>query len=246
MNIGTDKIPEEKREGIPHYLIDIVDPKERFTLADFKKLAEAKIEEILNLGKLPMLVGGTGLYINAITQNFSLPRENPALRAQLMKELEAVGSEELHKKLEHLDPVNAAKIHPRNTPYIVRALEIIMTTGEAKTDRKDPLRYNCLKIGLSWPYDLLFERIHKRIDEQLERGIVDETKKLLGMGYSRNLPSMRSLGYQEMAAYLNNELSFDDAKATLKKNTRDFAKRQMTWFKRDKEIVWVNSGETIL
>jgi tRNA dimethylallyltransferase len=239
MNIGTDKILQEAKQGVPHYLLDIVNPDERFTVADFKMQAEALIDDIAARGKLPMLVGGTGLYIRAITENFAIPPENPRLRAQLMKELKKNGLDALYEKLKKLDPATAAKIHPKNAPYIVRALEIFMTTGQPKNDVKKMPKYRCLQIGLSWPREALFERIHRRIDEQIERGLVDETKKLLVLGYSKNLPSMNTLGYKEMVAHLEGIISLDEARDLLKKNTRNFAKRQMTWFKRDKEVVWI-------
>ena len=239
MDIGTDKISKEKRKGIPHYLIDIIEPTERFTVADFKKTAEAVIDEILKRGKLPMLVGGTGLYLRSITQNFMIPPENPSVRKKLLEELETRGGAELYKKLQNLDPFNAAKIHPNSIPYVIRALEIFMTTGKPKRDSKLPARYSCLQIGLFAPREILFERIHKRINEQMKRGLVEETQKLLDMGYRKNLPCMKSLGYKEMVAYLSGEISLNEAVEMLKQNTRNFAKRQMTWFKKDKEIIWM-------
>lgn len=240
MDIGTDKIPIEKREEIPHRLIDIVNPDERFTSAEFKKTAEEAINDILRRGKLPVLAGGTGLYIRAIAENFSLPPENPALRAKLTDELNRFGKEHLHKKLEELDPANAAKIHPNNPRYVLRALEILLATGSPKNDKKSCPQYDVLQIGLRRPKETLFKRITERIDEQIRRGLVDETKKLLSMGYCRTLPSMSSLGYGEMARYLNNEMTLEQAVEELKKNTRNYAKRQMTWFKKDKSVRWLD------
>lgn len=240
MNIGTDKISQEARQDVPHHLLDVANPDERFTVADFKAQAETAIDDILARGKLPILVGGTGLYIRAITENFDIPPENREVRAQLIEELKKSGPEKLHKKLQKLNPLTAAKIHPKNAPYIVRALEIFITTGRPKSDIKNTPQYKCLQIGLSWPREALFERIHRRIDEQIERGLIDETKKLLGLGYSKNLPSMNTLGYKEMTAHLEKALSLDEARELLKKNTRNFAKRQMTWFKKDKEVIWIS------
>lgn len=239
MNVGTDKILPEAMQNVPHHLLDVADPDERFTVANFKTRAEEIIDDILARRKLPMLVGGSGLYIRAITENFSIPPENPQVRAQLMEEVKNSGPEVFHEKLKKLDPEGAAKIHPKNIPYVVRALEIFMTTGQPKRDAKKTPKYECLQIGLSWPREALFERIHRRIDEQMERGLVDETKKLLSMGYSKNLPSMSSLGYRESIQYLDGALTLDDARELLKKNTRNFAKRQMTWFKKDKNITWL-------
>lgn len=242
MDIGTDKIPIERRKGIPHYILDVAEPSERFTVADFKKLAEDHIEAILARGRVPMMVGGTGLYIRAITENFSLPPENPELRKKLYEDLGELGNAALHKKLAKLDPKSAAKIHPQNARYIIRALEIIMTTGKPKNDARGQTRWRVLKIGLNPAREILFERIHRRIDEQFEHGLIDETKKLLSMGYSKDLPSMTSLGYREAMEYIEGKLSRQDAKELLKRNTRNFAKRQMVWFKREKNVVWMEGG----
>lgn len=241
MDIGTDKIPLDKREGVPHHLIDVVDPDERFTVADFKRAAEEKIEEILARGHLPMLVGGTGLYIRAITKNFAIPKEDKVLRAKLMAELSKFGKEALHDKLKKLDPAGAAKIHANNVPYVIRALEIVMATGKPKDDQKNPPRYSCLQIGLKWPREKLFERIDGRADDQIKRGLIEETKRLLAMGYSRELPSMSGLGYREIISYLDGKITLDAAKELIQKNTRNYAKRQLTWFKKDDEIVWVDN-----
>lgn len=238
MDIGTDKISETARGGIPHHLIDVANPDERFTVANFKKLAEEKIDGIYGRGKLPMLVGGTGLYIRAITENFSIPPENPELRGGLYKELKRYGAEALHKKLQEVDPENAAKISPKNIPYIVRALEIFHITGKPKSAQKNPPKYRCLLLGMRRDLPILFERIHRRIDAQIESGLIEETQKLLAAGYSKNLGAMNSLGYQEIIEYLEGKISLDAARELLKKNTRNFAKRQMTWFKKDKGIVW--------
>lgn len=241
MDIGTDKILMEKREGIPHYLLDLVEPSERFTVADFKKLAEEKIEGILARGNLPMIVGGTGLYIRSVTENFAIPPENPEIRRKLLEELADCSVDALYKKLQRLDPKSAAKIHPKNIRYIIRALEIVMSTGAPKPDLRESPKWRVLQIGLSPQREILFERIHRRIDEQMERGLVDETKKLLEMGYAKNLPSMSSLGYREMIQYLEGAISLEEAVELLKKNTQNFAKRQMVWFKRDREVVWIQS-----
>jgi len=241
MDIGTDKIPVERREGIPHYLFDLALPSERFTVADFKKLAEERIEAILARGRVPFVVGGTGLYIRAITENFSLPPENPELRKKLHDELAKFGSAALHEKLAKLDPQSAAKIHPQNARYIIRALEIIMTTGKPKNDASGRPRWRVLKIGLNPTREILFERIHQRVEKQFERGLIEETKKLLAMGYSKELPAMSSLGYREVMEYIEGKLSLEDTKELLKQNTRNFAKRQMVWFKRDKGVVWIDA-----
>lgn len=240
MDIGTDKIPLEKRQGILHHLIDVVEPSERFTVADFKKLAEEKIDDILKHGKLPLLVGGTGLYIRALVQNFSIPQENPALRQKLVKEWRENGIVELYKKLQKLDPENAGKIHPHNALYIIRALEIFLTSGHPKKAEKKKPRYRSLLIGLSYPTEKLFQRIEKRVDEQIEHDLVEETKKLLAKGFSKNLSSMQSLGYREITEYLEDKISLPKAIELLKKHTRNFAKQQITWFKKEPGIHWIH------
>ncbi|MBI2638279.1 tRNA (adenosine(37)-N6)-dimethylallyltransferase MiaA [Candidatus Peregrinibacteria bacterium] len=242
MNIGTDKISVEARHGVPHHLLDVADPDERFTVADFKAQAEMAIDDILARGKLPILTGGTGLYIRAITENFDIPAENREVRAQLIEELEKIGPDALYEKLKKLDPGSAAKIHPKNPRYVVRALEICMTTGHPKSDAKKTPKYQCLQIGLSWPREALFERIHRRIDEQIEHGLIDETKQLLSLGYSKNLPSMNTLGYKEIVAHLDGMMTLAEATEELKQNTRNFAKRQMTWFKRDQGVIWIKAN----
>lgn len=240
MDIGTDKILPEARRGIPHYLIDVADPSERFTVADFKRLAEEKIGEILGCGKFPFIVGGTGLYIDVLTKNFSLPPENKRLRAQLEKELKKYGKAALYKKLKKLDPKNAEKIHPNNARYVIRALEILLTTKSPKNDKRAEPKYEILQFGLNWPREKLFERIGARVDAQLKKGLIKEVKSLLKMGYDKDLPSMTSLGYKEIIAYLDGKLTLESASELLKKNTRNYAKRQITWFKRDKNVVWIN------
>lgn len=243
MDIGTDKILPEARKGIPHYLIDVVDPCERFTVADFKRLAEEKIEEILERGHIPFIVGGTGLYIDVLTKNFSLPPENKILRAIFEKELKKYGKKYLYDKLKKLDPKNAEKIHPNNARYVIRAIEIFMATKSPKNDKRAKSKYEVLQFGLNWPREKLFERIETRVDEQFKKGLNEETKHLLKMGYDKTLPSMTSLGYKEIIKYLDGELTLEKAAELLKKNTRNYAKRQTTWFKRDKNIIWLNAQE---
>lgn len=240
MDIGTDKIPMDKREGIVHHCLDIIEPNERFTVADFKAMAEKTIDDILASGRLPVLVGGTGLYIRAVKENFALPPENLKIKKALRRELEERGAKALYEKLQKLDPENAAKIHPNNMPYVVRALEILLATGKPKNSQRLPPKYDCTQIGLFWPREDLFKRINSRVDDQIKRGLLDETSRLLGMGFSKDLPSMSSLGYREMIKYLDGELDLNSAIELLKKNTRNYAKRQMTWFKKDKAVTWIN------
>lgn len=246
MDIGTDKILPGEREGISHYLIDVVTPNERFTVADFKLQAEKIIDDILGRAALPMVVGGTGLYIRTLVRNFSLPPENRAIRTKLNEDLKKIGSRGLHTRLAKLDPENASKIHPNNSPYIVRALEILEVAGKPKNAEQKPSRYECLQIGLRWPREILFERIHRRVDKQFERGFTIEVQNLLKMGFSKNLPAMNSLGYQEVIKYLEGALSLEETKKLIKQRTRNFAKRQETWFKRDPDILWYNAADVCI
>lgn len=237
MDIGTDKIPVDKREEIPHHLIDVAEPTERFTVADFKRLAEKTIDDILSRGKLPMLVGGTGLYIRAIVKNFAIPPENLKIKKGLIEELARDGKESLYKKLQRLDPEGAAKLHPNNAPYVIRALEIFLATGKPKRDMLQRPLYDCLQIGLNWPREILFKRIEERVDTQITHGLVDEVKGL--MKY-RDCTSMLTLGYREILQYLDGKISLEEATELIKKNTRSFAKRQITWFKKDTNVCLVN------
>lgn len=249
MDIGTDKISSENQQGISHNLLDIVSPSQRFTVADFKRLAEEKIEDILSRDALPMLVGGTGLYIRAVTENYAIPPSDEKLRAELYDELaqyqKEIGKESaskrMHEKLKKIDPSAASKIHHNNIPYIIRAIEIVLKTGKPKDEQRHKPKYKVLKIGLKWPREELTRRINERVDLQIKKGLIEETQKLLNMGYSRDLASMRSLGYREMSQFLSGELSKDQAISQLKINTRNFAKRQMTWFKKEADIIWASN-----
>lgn len=242
MDIGTDKIMPADRHGVPHHLIDVVNPDERFTVADFKRQAEAAADDILARGRVPFLVGGTGLYIRAITENFSIPPENRPLREELYMELKKNGSNGaalLHERLAKLDPVSAAAIHSNNIPYIVRALEIVLTTGHPKSAQKNPPRYRTLQLGIQWPREKLFERINGRAASQIERGLVQEVQGLLDRGYTKELSALHTLGYSEIIAYLEGTLTLAQAAEKIQANTRAFARRQITWFKRDREIQWI-------
>lgn len=248
IDIGSDKIPMEKREGIPHHLIDFVPPDQVYTMSNFKDDADALIRDIHARGKLPMLVGGTGLYIRAIVENFELPDvpPRPELRAKYEEILQKYGLEkgkdELYKMLSELDPIAAAKIHPNNLPYVTRALEIVETVGK-KSEERGESPYNVTMIGIDWPREKLYQRIDERVDLQMERGLLDEAKVLLGK-YSTKLPSMTSLGAKEFQEYFEGHATLEEVVKKLKSNTRQYAKRQQTWFKKDKLIHWID-GEVL-
>ncbi|MEK7528732.1 MAG: tRNA (adenosine(37)-N6)-dimethylallyltransferase MiaA [Patescibacteria group bacterium] len=242
MDIGTDKVPLEKRKIVPHHMIDIVDPDERFTTADYKQMTEKTIDEVLAKKRIPFLVGGTGLYLRTITQNFSLAGEsqNLEIRKKLEEELNALGGKVLHDRLRELDPAAADKVHPNNRHHLLRALEIVMLTGKPKSAAAgtSESKYDVLKIGLSVPRDELYRRINERVDEQIKNGLVEETKKLLEK-YPATLQSMQTLGYSEIVQYLNGELTLEQAIAFIKQNTRHFAKRQTTWFRKEADVHWL-------
>ncbi|MBU1019326.1 MAG: tRNA (adenosine(37)-N6)-dimethylallyltransferase MiaA [Patescibacteria group bacterium] len=245
MDVGTDKISAKDAQGIKHYMIDIKSPDQTFTMADFQRESTYSIKEILNKGKIPFLVGGTGLYINAIAENYQLNNAPPdtSLRAELEKELEKQGAEHMHKMLSELDPLSASKIHPNNHRYLIRALEINLKTKQTKSNSKGESKYEIFKIGINWPREELYERINSRVDEQIDRGILNEIKTLLDQGYSRNLPAMSGLGYKEFFPYLDGEKPLEECLEDLKQATRNYAKRQITWFGRDDTIYWISPRE---
>lgn len=246
MDIGTDKILPPAQKGIRHHLLDMVDPDEEFTLAHFKKFALQAIEEIESREKIPLLVGGTGLYFNAVTQNYQIPQvpPNPELRQKFTEFYEKNGAQALYNLLQEHDPQAAARIeHPNNVRYVIRALEINLGGGMKKEDLKEKPIFQTFSIGIRWPRELLYERINKRVDLQIERGLVDEVKKLLAQGYSEKLPSMSSLGYPQIIAYIKGECTLEEAVEKIKSDTRHYAKRQMTWFRRYPDIHWIDGEE---
>ncbi|MCK9186502.1 tRNA (adenosine(37)-N6)-dimethylallyltransferase MiaA [Candidatus Gracilibacteria bacterium] len=241
LEIGSDIIPEEKREGIPHHMLGISEPKKTITLAEYQDMANEKIKEIFKKKNVPMLVGGTGLYISAITQGYQLPRMEPdlKLRARLFKQAEKYGNNYIYKKLQKLDPSAAKKIHPNNLVYVVRAIEINKIKKENKKDKKINPKYDVFMVGIDWPREKLYERIGLRVDNQLKRGLVNEVKTLMKKGYNETLPAISSLGAKEIIPYIRGESTLEECTELLKKNTRNYAKRQMTWFRRYKNIIWL-------
>lgn len=245
LDIGSDKVSVAQRQRVKHHLIDVRDPDQPFTMADFKREATHAIQEILHKGKVPILCGGTGLYISAIVDNYDLPDAppDPKIRATLEDEFQKGGKERLYEMLLELDPVTASKIHPNNVRYVARALEIILKTGEPMRHKKANPLYNVFKMAVDWPREVLYERVNKRVDEQIQKGLLNELKTLLMEGYSEDLQCFSALGYKEYFPYLRGEKSLDDCKEELKQNTRNFAKRQLTWFRREEDIYWISPEE---
>lgn len=246
MTIGTDKIMPQDREGITHYLIDVVNPNQDFTVADFQRRVMGLVPDIVRHGHLPMLVGGTGLYVSAVVQNYQIPEGtmDKKIRAELEEDLQKPdGPERLYQMLQELDPLAAAKIHPNNHVYLIRALEINFIQKAPKAERKGPPLYTVFQIGIDWPRDVLYERINRRVDLQIERGLIEEVKSLLAAGYSKKLPAMSSIGYRQLIAYLEGECSLDEALQQIKNDTHAYARRQLTWFRRDPTIFWITPQE---
>lgn len=241
MDIGTDKVAPDIRKKIKHYLIDIRDPDQNYTMSDFKIEATHAINEILLKAKLPIICGGTGLYINSVVDNYDLPKAppNPKIREELEREYQKNGGDGLYKMLNELDPTSAAKIHPNNVRYVARALEIILQTNKPKENKTTKPLYRTFKMAIDWPREVLYDRINKRVDDQIERGLLNELKTLL-TEYSENLQSMQALGYKEYVPYIKGEKPLEDCKEDLKQNSRNFAKRQLTWFRKDDEIYWIS------
>lgn len=252
MNIGTAKPAGERQEiegrkvylveGVAHRLMDFVDPGTDYSLANFKEDAFKVIDDVLSRGKLPILVGGTGLYFWGVIDNLDLTKTEP--NKELRAELESKTPTELVEMLKEQDPESAALIDLKNPRRVLRALEVFLSTGESFVSRRgksDP-RYNVLQIGLSWPREVLNTRIDQRVEQQIEDGLVEETKKLAAE-YSWKLPSMSGIGYRQMGYFLREEMSLEEAIEVLKRDTRQYAKRQMTWFKRDKKINWIDGPD---
>lgn len=250
MDIGTAKITDSEKQGIAHHLIDILHPSEEFSVCEYAKLCKEKIDDISNRGKLPIIVGGTGLYIDSVVDGitFSPQGSDEAYREYLFGLAEEKGAEYVHSMLLDIDRESYEKIHPNNVKRVIRALEYYKLTGETISEHNEKTKsieppYNCCYIFLTRDRDDLYERIDKRVDLMIKDGLVDETKKLLEMGLGEDCTSMQAIGYKEIAQYLVNEVSFDEAVDTLKKNSRHYAKRQITWFSRRKEAFIINLSQ---
>jgi tRNA dimethylallyltransferase len=243
-NIGTDKLPPEERENIPHHLLDICEPHVQFTAADFVQQALHAIPIIRGKKHLPIVVGGTGLYLKALIDGlFPEGRSNPEIREELEREAEDKGLSHLGQKLKSIDPVYAEKIGPNDRIRIIRALEVYLTTKKPLSEHFSRTRsliqdFHILKIGLDLERPLLYKRIEDRVDRMFERGLVDEVNGLLARGVEEDSPPFRALGYKHVLRHLKNQISLDEAKDLTKTDTRHYAKRQMTWFRKMEGIHW--------
>lgn len=254
LNIGTAKPVGEWRkengvkayyvDGVAHHLMDFINPKEDFSLAEFKDLADEKIKEILSRGHLPILVGGTGLYVSAVVENADIPRVAPD--KELREKLEKLSLRELQKMIKKEDPESAKLIDMKNPRRLIRALEVVRNTGESffSQRKKSPSKYDTLELGIKIDREKLYKRIEKRVDLQIKDGLVNEVKKL-SKKYDFSLPSMSSIGYRQIGYFLRGEMSLEEAIDVLKRDTRRYAKRQITWFKKNEKIHWIKGlGES--
>lgn len=250
MDIGTAKIKPEEMCGIKHYLIDEYDPWDEFNVAIFKERCSQYIEEIYSHGKVPVIAGGTGFYIQAVLYNINFNEteaDNP-YREKLWHFASVYGTEALHSELAKVDKVSAEAIHPNNTKRVIRALEYYKQTGkpislhnEEERKKEPPFKFKYFVLNL--PRDILYGRINKRVDIMREEGLENEVKELIAKGCTRNMVSMQGLGYKEIIDALEKDLPLDDAFEKIKQETRHFAKRQITWFKREKEVEWLDKDK---
>lgn len=251
MDIGTAKATPQEQALLPHHLLDIVEPDDVLTLAQYQALAYDAIDAILAQGDLPLLVGGTGQYVRAVLEGWTIPEIPPdhALRAELESVAQAEGIQALHSRLEAVDPVAAARIDARNVRRVIRALEVHTLTGQPISclQRKDPPGYDVLQIGLTMERGPLYARIDNRIDRMVAEGLVQEVESLLAQGYDPDMPSMTGLGYRQIVQYLRGEIDIDEAVRLSRRDTRRFVRQQYNWFRiSNTDIHWYDVGETPL
>ncbi len=248
LNIGTAKITEDEKEGIPHHLFDIKEPTDPFSVAEYQSVVRKCIEDIRSRGKQPIIVGGTGLYIQSVLFDFRFTEEagDEEVRAELEKEMETEGgAERLYNRLQHLDPSSAKKIHPNNHRRLIRALEIIEVTGKTKNEHEqgagEALVFEHLIVGLTLDREVLYERINLRVDQMMEDGLLEEAKGLWKNGI-RGVQSVQAIGYKELYQHFEGLISLEEAVELIKKHTRHYAKRQMTYFRNKVDISWFDAN----
>ena len=250
MDIGSAKIRPEEMQGIPHYLVDVLEPEEEFHIVKFQQMAKKAMEDIYSRGEVPILVGGTGFYIQAVTKDidFTEAQQENDYRKELEVLAEEKGGEHLHDMLRKVDPVSADAIHAHNVKRVIRALEFYHQNGspisahnEEQKQHESP--YNLAYFVLNMPRELLYERIDLRVDQMMKEGLLEEVTRLKNEGCHRGMVSMQGLGYKEILAFLDGEYPLEEAVRVLKRDTRHFAKRQLTWFRREQEVIWVNKDQ---
>lgn len=250
MDIGSAKIRKEEMQGVTHYLVDMLEPEEEFHIVKFQELAKAAMEEIYAKGRIPILVGGTGFYIQAVTRDidFTQAEQETDYRQGLEQLAKEKGAEYLHERLREVDPKSAENIHANNVKRVIRALEFYHQNGTPISEHNEEQKqqtspYDLVYFVLTAPREILYERIDKRVDQMMEEGLVEEVKALRGRGCHRGMVSMQGLGYKEILAYLEGEYPLEEAVRILKRDTRHFAKRQLTWFRREQDVIWVDKEQ---
>ena len=247
MDIGSAKITQEEMDGVPHHLIDVLEPEQEFNVAVFQKLAKQAAEEIYSRGHIPIVAGGTGFYIQALVYDidFTENDEDTALRHSLEEQARRDGPEALFERLRAVDPESCESIHAHNIKRVIRAIEFYEKTGKKISDhnreqRQNTSPYNVAYFVLNDNRERIYERINARTDQMMAQGLEEEVRALWESGCRRDMVSMQGLGYKEMLAYLEGEISLDEAVYLIKRDTRHFAKRQLTWFRREKEVIWID------
>lgn len=247
MDIGSAKITQEEMDGVPHHLIDVLEPEQEFNVVVFQKLAKQAAEEIYSRGHIPIVAGGTGFYIQALVYDidFTENDEDTALRHSLEEQARRDGPEALFERLRAVDPESCESIHAHNIKRVIRAIEFYEKTGKKISDhnreqRQNTSPYNVAYFVLNDNRERIYERINARTDQMMAQGLEEEVRALWESGCRRDMVSMQGLGYKEMLAYLEGEISLDEAVYLIKRDTRHFAKRQLTWFRREKEVIWID------
>ena len=250
MDIGSAKITEKEMDGVPHHLIDVLSPFEEFHIVRFQELAKKAVEDIYSRGRIPVFVGGTGFYIQAVTKDidFTEGEEDKEYREELSRLAAEKGNEFLHEMLRNIDPKSAEEIHANNVKRVIRALECYKENGfpisqHNEEQKQNETPYNLAYFVLNAPRELLYERIDRRVDEMMENGLMEEVQKLKDMGCRRDMTSMQGLGYKEILSFLEGEVPLEEAVRILKRDTRHFAKRQLTWFRRESDVIWVDKDK---
>ncbi|NMA33230.1 MAG: tRNA (adenosine(37)-N6)-dimethylallyltransferase MiaA [Clostridiaceae bacterium] len=250
MDIGTAKPDKEEMSGVRHYMINEVEPDENYSVARYRERALECIAAITEEGGRPIVTGGTGLYINSLVYNINFSETicDEDLREALKAEAEQYGNRYLYEKLSRIDPEAASRIHENDTKRIIRAIEVYTHTRKTisehiRQSRLEPPPYRYILFGLDWDREELYRRIDERVDRMISEGLVEETRRLVEMGYDKRSTAMQAIGYKEILPYLKGECSLEEAVEMLKRNTRRYAKRQMTWFRRMQEIIWLDMDE---
>ena len=250
MDIGSAKITEEEMQGPPHYLVDVLDPEEAFNVVRFQEMAKAAMQKIHDNGHIPIVVGGTGFYIQALLYDidFTENASDFSFREELEKTAREKGAEYLHSLLKQADPEAAEQIHPHNIKRVIRALEFNRKTGQKisthnEQERRKQSPYEFAYFVLTDNREALYARIDRRVDKMMEQGLLEEVRALKDRGIARESVSMQGLGYKELLAYLDGEIPLEEAVRIIKRDTRHFAKRQLTWFRRERDVIWIDTQE---